>query len=178
MKNTITALVCTLIILTSCTNKQAGKESKTEPAKATLTELLQTPEKYTGKTIIIEGLVTHVCRHGGQKLFITETDNDQKMRITTGNNISEFDVALEGSEIVVEGIFRTQVINEAYISALEKEAQLHEEKSGEENTMAPEGGDGMENAANLRAQLEASGEDQITDYWVENVNYKIKDQKD
>lgn len=182
MKNTLIACISILFVIAACTNNPAGNEIKDasvpEAVKTTPSDLLKSPEKYAGKTVLVEGLVTHVCRHGGQKLFITEKDSDKKIRITTGNNISEFDVALEGSEIEVQGVFRQQVIDEAYISELEKEAKLHEEKSGEAESFTSEGGDGMENAANLRAQLEASGKSQVTDYWIENINYKVKENED
>ncbi len=65
--------------------------------------LLQFADSFVGKTVMTKGMVSHVCRVSGKKLFIMGKNPDQMIKVTTGDNISQFDVALEGSQILVTG---------------------------------------------------------------------------
>jgi hypothetical protein len=60
-----------------------------------------------GKQVQIEGMVTHVCRHSGTKLFIISGSPDINVKITTSDKISVFDTELEGNNIRVTGIVET-----------------------------------------------------------------------
>jgi hypothetical protein len=51
-------------------------------------------------------MVTHVCRHGGQKCFILADDGETQIRIVPGGDIDEFKVELEGSIVAFKGTFR------------------------------------------------------------------------
>jgi len=92
------------------TEKKEGdnqEASKTEQiVSATIVELLATPADYQDKEVAISGMVTHVCRHGGQKCFIVADDGETQIRIVPGGDIDEFDIALEGSTVAFKGIFR------------------------------------------------------------------------
>jgi hypothetical protein len=56
-----------------------------------------------GKTVEIQGMVTHVCKHGGKKMFIMSSDPDVQVKVTVGENIAAFPVELEGSNVWVKG---------------------------------------------------------------------------
>ena len=100
------------LLAVSC-NQTAKKEGvnpevvKTEKiVSATIVEILATPADYIDQEVAITGMVTHVCKHGGQKCFIVGDDGETQMRIIPGGEIDEFKVELEGSTIAIKGIFR------------------------------------------------------------------------
>ena len=43
--------------------------------------LLADAEKLTGGKVTVEGVCTHICRHGGRKIFLMGTDDTQVIRI-------------------------------------------------------------------------------------------------
>jgi hypothetical protein len=73
--------------------------------------LAVTPEKFqefavnnVGKEVEIQGMVVHVCKHGGKKLFIIGEDPEKRVKITTSDKVSVFQPEMEGSNIWVKGI--------------------------------------------------------------------------
>jgi len=107
-------LVLIAFMAISC-NQTAKSESESPEAdkaekivSATILELLASPEEYQDKEVAVSGMVTHVCRHGGQKCFIVADDGETQIRIVPGEDIDEFKVEMEGSTIAFKGIFRVQ----------------------------------------------------------------------
>ena len=52
--------------------------------------LLADAEKLTGGKVTVEGVCTHICRHGGRKIFLMGTDDTQVIRIEAGERIADF----------------------------------------------------------------------------------------
>jgi len=105
-------LVLIAFMAISC-NQTAKSESESPEAdkaekivSATILELLASPEEYQDKEVAVFGMVTHVCRHGGQKCFIVADDGETQIRIVPGGDIDKFKVEMEGSTIAFKGIFR------------------------------------------------------------------------
>jgi hypothetical protein len=103
-------LVLVAFLAVSC--NQASKETSAESTEveqivsATIHELLATPADYDGKEVAVSGMVTHVCRHGGQKCFIVAEDGETQIRIVPAGDIDEFKIELEGSTVAFKGVFR------------------------------------------------------------------------
>lgn len=91
----------------------AGPEAvqKEEIVAATIIELLANPADYQDKEVAVSGMVTHVCRHGGQKCFILADDGETQIRIVPAGDIDEFKLEMEGSTVAFKGVFR--VLNTA-----------------------------------------------------------------
>lgn len=112
MQRSILVALIAFLAIVSC--KQTGKTegdsqeaAKTEKIiTASIPELLEMPAEYQDKEVAISGMVTHVCRHGGQKCFIVADDGETQIRIVPGGEIDEFKVEMEGSTIAIKGIFR------------------------------------------------------------------------
>lgn len=86
-------------------------QDKTNVPPAQSEVLTATPEKFqemavnnVGKEMEIQGLVVHVCKHGGKKLFIVGQDPEKRVKITASDKVSVFQPELEGSTIWVKGI--------------------------------------------------------------------------
>ena len=86
-------------------------QDKTTLASAEPQVLILTPEKFqevavnnVGKEVEIQGMVVHVCKHGGKKLFIIGEDPEKRVKITASDEVNVFLPELEGSTIMVKGI--------------------------------------------------------------------------
>ncbi|MCK5066033.1 MAG: hypothetical protein KAR16_01280 [Bacteroidales bacterium] len=130
-------LVLIAFLAVSC--NQASKEKNTSSesteveqiVSATIQELLASPDDFDGKEVAVSGMVTHVCRHGGQKCFIVADDGETQMRIVPGGEIDEFKVEMEGSTVAIKGVFR--VLNPTEV---EEHVEDHESKEHHEEEMS------------------------------------------
>ena len=95
-------------ILISCGNtgkkEVSAKTSQAETGvNVEFASLIENPDNYVGKNIIIEGKVVHVCTESGKKLFIVGENPDVRLYVAAGENISRFPMELLGNNIAVEG---------------------------------------------------------------------------
>ena len=65
--------------------------------------LLADAEKLTGGKVTVEGVCTHICRHGGRKIFLMGTDDTQVIRIEAGEKIGSFKPECENNVVRVTG---------------------------------------------------------------------------
>ena len=128
-------LVLVAFLAVSC--NQASKENSTESTEieeivsASIQELLATPADYDGKEVAVSGMVTHVCRHGGQKCFIVAEDGETQIRIVPSGDIDEFKIELEGSTVAFKGVFR--VLNPVETEELEENYESKEHHAVEQS---------------------------------------------
>ncbi|MBU2652137.1 MAG: hypothetical protein KKA81_14500 [Bacteroidetes bacterium] len=100
----------------------------TEPVILEVNSFQEKAEGLVGQEITIEGIVVHVCKHGGQKMFITADNPDISVKITPAEGMAAFVPELEGSPIIVKGI----------VQAIEEEMPAEEEGEGHEQDEAHE----------------------------------------
>jgi hypothetical protein len=201
MTTRIFSLSILLVLAISC-GQQTSKTTdlgELELSEVTVQSLLADASPFVEKPVSIQGRVVHVCRQGGQRLFIVGEDGEDRFRITVGENISEFDVELEGSMIEVNGIVKELIIDETYLAEWEAEVtegSKHSRGEGHEggvghgdNHGGAQVADGeeaegerdaeMQIAAQLkriqevRDEIAASGKDHLSDYWIETVEFKV-----
>jgi len=130
--------------------------------------ILASPDDYAGHVVRVKGLVTHVCKHSGQRLHLSSPDSENWVRVEAAGNIKNFQRELEGSSILVEGEFKKQVIDEDYLSKWENEMA-----SKGENHDHSESTEESEQITNMRKRLENSGKDQLVSYWVDGTSFKV-----
>lgn len=151
-RSILMVLIALMVISCNQTEKNEGdnqKATKTEQiVSATIVELLATPADYKDKEVAVSGMVTHVCRHGGQKCFIVADDGETQIRIVPAGDIDEFDIALEGSTVAFKGVFR--ILN------TEQAEEQMEEYNSEETHVVEQAHSGAEKA----------------DYFIEAVEFK------
>lgn len=105
-------------------NTDAKAEKSEEIISATIVELLANPEEYQDKEVAVSGMVTHVCRHGGQKAFILDEDGETQIRLVPTRDIDEFKIELEGSSLAVKGTLKV-------LNPVEAEEHLEDHESKE-----------------------------------------------
>ncbi len=170
-----------LIAVAGCTGNQQNDQSESSSESVetlTVDELLTNADAYANKDITLKGTVTHVCRHGGQRLFIIGSDPDNRLKITTGPAISEFNIELEGSEIEITGKLDEERIDKNYIDTWEQEviAEQNEEHSEDvgihDGDHASNKNEELEKINKYREKMEASGKGYISFYSVVCDSYK------
>lgn len=189
-----------VFLMASCGNQAKKTTDDTAATEATVATLLEDASLYVDQVVEVEGTVVHVCRHGGQRLFIVGPDSEERIRVTTGDNISEFKIELEGSVIEVTGTVRELIIDEAYLAEWEAEilegASEHEPGEGHESVMehmnaeTGEHAEGehaaemdpearneaiLQNIQSIRDEIAASGKDHLSDYWIEAISFEVRD---
>ena len=188
MKKVLFVTVLSFVLFSCGNNPQKTDnpvETEKEAVKLSISELLENPDKYVDQKIIISGTVDHVCRHGGKKMFILGINPDNRLKITTGEDISVFEVDLEGSDVTVEGVFIELRIDEEYLAKWEdelnkeKEEPAEHDESAEHNHDGEQSGDqehaeGLDQATSLRNKIKESGKDHISEYSVECSSFTEK----
>jgi ribosomal protein S8E len=105
----IFSIVIFAAVLSSCGNSgkkdvASKEEGSGNAAKIEFAALVENPDNYVGKNVIVEGKVVHVCTVSGKKLFIVGTNPDIRLFIAAGENMPKFPLELLGSEVTVEGV--------------------------------------------------------------------------
>lgn len=177
-KNLCYFVIVAAIAFTSC-NQGAGDDTamKSDTTSLTVMNFLQMADSSVDKPVIIEGLVMHVCKHGGKRLFITDGPDSSRVEILTGGDIAKFDEALIGSRIRVTGTLREERIDAKYLNEWEAEVLKPEEghetgihtgvKGHEDHTKE----DKLAQINSIREELKSSGKDHLSNFSIEAINY-------
>ncbi len=131
-------LVTVAALLSSCGNTGKKEASSTTEgteatAKVEFAALIDNPDNYVGKSIVVEGKVVHVCTHSGKKLFIVGDNPDVRLFIQAGETMPKFPMELLGSTVVVEGTLTKPAAAAIATSEMPAGEGM---KAGEVNTMA------------------------------------------
>jgi hypothetical protein len=115
-------------------------------------------------------------------MFIIGEDPDERIKVTTGDEIEAFDVELEGSDVEIIGIVDELRVDEAYLTNWENEVmadnpesemKIHKGEEGHEHDEGDAEAE-LEQINDLRAQLLESGEDHLSFYSIIATEYKEK----
>ena len=199
MKKLSFVFIALALLAGSCKNSPKKSENGSQTGKqATLTP---TPEKVTtvtvadfkekapdlvGQSVVIEGTVDHVCKHGGQKMMLIAQNTENKVKITPDEKIAAFKPELEGNDVRVTGKVEELKVDENYLSEWEDEVNeglngkegkgVHEGKEGnKENAKADQeenGGQTLQQIENLRKKLKESGKKYLSYYSVVCSKYE------
>ncbi len=125
-----------LLSVTACNqnSKQNNKTEKSEKIASYLSvdDLLQQAEELSGKTIHVSGIIDHVCRHGGKRFKILNTDGSQELKIELGEEFDIMDASVAGSLAKVIGKLTPVKMNAELVKAWEE--KVRDSHKGEENT--------------------------------------------
>lgn len=186
-------LLLSLGILVSCGQgtKKSNEISDQEIMNIKVSEFIRDAGPFVDKKVNVSGTVVHVCRHGGQRMFIVGENGEERIRITTGEDIAEFNIELEGEKVEVKGIVRELIIDETYLAEWESEViQGSKEKRGEgheggvghgehhgDNAGEHSGDEELQNQLDriqsVRDEIAQSGKDHLSDFWIETNDFTI-----
>jgi len=120
-----------MIFSISTLNAQETKDKKEcETLKMEVSHFAEKADGLVGKEVEISGMVTHVCKHGGKKMFLMSDDPDVQVKIITGEKVAAFPAELEGSNVWVVGIVEAEEIE---VEEDHEEGEEHEEDEDHKN---------------------------------------------
>ena len=185
------ALACGACASVSC-GGNASTKAKTRqtvaarPAALEIDELLASADSLAGKTVTIEGVCTHTCRHGARKIFLMGSDDMQTVRVESGE-LGSFDPQCVNRIVRVTGTLDEQRVDEAYLAAWEEqtkaqtgerhgttEAGCDAEKAARQETGATVAERIADFRAKIAARKAAEGKDYLSFYYVTATSYEIE----
>ncbi|MBP6977310.1 MAG: hypothetical protein PHD61_01270 [Bacteroidales bacterium] len=176
MKSRLFFFIAFSLMLASC-GTRSGQEQQNENTGTpvlTVANFDSLAGQYIGKEIQIEGLVDHVCRHSGKRMFLVQPDGAGRVKVVTGENISVFDVALEGTDVIVRGIVDELKVDEQYLAEWEKELKDQEAAEAQE-TAEPESSQQEAPAEGVHAGMgEQADQGTHTEAWDQIAGYRAQ----
>lgn len=184
-------IVALAIGFASCQNTANKTETTNEETLANDVTIVQVAEfenkagDFVGKTIQLSGTVEHVCKHGGQRMFIVDNESEARIKITPAEEVAAFNTELVGDELIITGIVEEQRIDEAYLMEWEEEIKAGSAMSDDKGEgthlggNVEKGGEGadvneeMQKVMDLREQLQASGNDYLAFYSVVCTGFEV-----
>lgn len=159
-------LVVAVALFTACNSETKKTTTDDEIRAVTLEELSTSATDLQNSMVEVTGMVDHVCKHGGQKMFLSNKTGDTRLLIRVSQSIPEFDVALEGSNVKVTGkLVATMIEEEDDHHEEEHDAKASDgEKSDEDcetDTVVEEGTDAC--TANITYHIEAVSYSEVID---------------
>ncbi len=184
------ALACGACASVSCggnasTKAKTRQTEAARPAALEIDELLASADSLAGKTVTIEGVCTHTCRHGARKIFLMGSDDTQTVRVESGE-LGSFDPQCVNRIVRVTGTLDEQRVDEAYLAAWEEqtkaqtgerhgttEAGCDAEKAARQETGATVAERIADFRAKIAARKAAEGKDYLSFYYVSATSYAI-----
>lgn len=195
----ITVLSASVFLLASCggngrADRKAGTESGTAGTNSATTalevdELLMRAAELVGRQVTVEGVCTHICKHGSSKIFLMGTDDTQVIRIEAGKAIGGFKPECVNNLVRVAGSVVEERVDESYLAAWERQVkdQLAEQHGkGEAGCTAEQQARGESLQAGVEKRIAdfrtriakrkaAEGKDYLSFYHLEGSRYQILD---
>ena len=185
------ALACGACASVSCggnasTKAKTRQTEAARPAALEIDELLASADSLAGKTVTIEGVCTHTCRHGARKIFLMGSDDTQTVRVESGE-LGSFDPQCVNRIVRVTGTLDEQRVDEAYLAAWEEqtkaqtgerhgttEAGCDAEKAARQETGATVAERIADFRAKIAARKAAEGKDYLSFSYVTATSYEIE----
>lgn len=122
MKKLIVLIVLAAAVL-ACGNQQ--KQTATaegEIVVLTVDQLMASAPELVDQEILLAGLVTHVCKHGGQRCFVMGSTDEVSIRIEAGDEIEAFKQEHVGDVLQITGILRLVPVDGGHVCSEEEAA--------------------------------------------------------
>ncbi len=180
----VLGLFVVIAMMASCANKEQKTEQANEQeiVKLTVDEVVGDMLSHVDKEIVIKGTVNHVCSHGGKRMFIIGENSDLAIRITPSKEIGLFEKELEGSDVIVTGVFKELRIDEAYVVSLEKELSegidneaFHDHSGGTHDETEEHDDEKKAQIEAMREKIATSENGYYSQFWVEASKFEVKE---
>jgi hypothetical protein len=171
MKKIISLMGIFLMVISSCNNKSEDKSTNSDSTKVAQIGKIYTVDdfdsiagNFVDKEIQVKGIVDHVCREGGKRLFIVGDNGTMHV-----DGEEKFDEKLNGSKIIVTGIVREFRIDEAYCLQQEQDNIKNHSKGQNEKELFERK---KNQIAEYRDEMKANNVDHLSFYTMEYKSLK------
>lgn len=174
-KNILISLaVAASAILYSCGNSSSNSAQETadDTSAMTVDQVLSDAQQLVGDTITVEGVCSHLCKHGGRKAFVLGSADSLLLRCEAFPVMgTPFSNDAVHKPIAVKGILKEERVDENTVAEMEHQyATLNSQNDAAdqfnettEKAAEPTGGCDTERAARGQQQLNSLA-DRIADY--------------
>ena len=164
-----------VLFVSACStgNQDKAKKTTVDTVKVTVLTFLKQADTLIEKPVIIEGTVLHICKHGGERLFLVDGNDSVRVEVTTGPKLSKFEETLIGSRIRITGILKEERIDTKYLNEWENEIKKPQENhkvgvhTGAKGHEDQDANDKLDQINELRADLKKSGKDHLSNFSIE-----------
>lgn len=184
-------IIAILACVSGFTACNSGSSSENSAATAvSVDSLMNYIASLTGDTVEVEGLCSHICRHGGRKAFLQGIDSTLMLRCeATAEMGGAFAPDCPGKTLIVKGIVCENRIGEAELVQMEaaqakadSAVQAHQACATEKKAQGQDSCSTFEaRMADYRAKIEArkaaEGKDYLSYYYLEALSYSIDSTK-
>lgn len=171
-KNIILWAIAALFALaiTGCSSKSSSETAETDTV--TVDSILANPDSYVGQTVTIEGVVSHLCKHGGRKAFLLGSDENSMIRCdATAEMGNVFPQETIHQPLRVTGVVMESRLDENTIRQLEQDRQGQLERIAEQQ--------GEEEAANYQnaptgceTEHKVAGQENVETFAAQMADYR------
>lgn len=162
-----------MMLITSCGNKNQNETTDNSVA-VSVDSVVANPEAYMNDTITIEGVVSHLCSHGGKKAFLLGSDENTLLRCDATPEIG----GAFPQECVQQKMKVTGVVVESRLT--EEDVQQFEAQHAEQVKMIAEQA-GAEQAAEVDkaatgcdTERKAQGQGDIDSFAAQIADYRAR----
>jgi len=171
-KNIVLWAISALVAMaaTSCSGKSNSEATDSETV--TVDSILANPEAYVGKTVSVEGVVSHLCKHGGRKAFLLGSDDNTMIRCdATAEMGNVFPQETIHQLLRVTGTVVESRLDEAAIREMEAARQGQVERIAEQQ--GEEEAANFENAlAGCETERKAAGQAELETFTAQMADYR------
>ncbi len=164
MKKIVFLLALTISLISCKTETKKVEEVKViEIPTLAIGEFDAKAGEYVNKEIQINGIVDHVCKHGGKKILMVTDEGD--VHVTSEER---FDEALKGSEIILTGVVVEERIDESTCLQMEEDfIKSHSEGKTSEEQFKEQ----QNHIQQYRDEMKAENKAYISNYSLKHVNH-------
>ncbi len=166
MKKIVFLLALTISFISCKTDTKEVKETSTsEIPMLVIGEFDEKAGEFVNEEIQVNGIVDHVCKHGGKKILMVTDDGD--VHVTSDER---FDEALMGNKITLTGIVMEERIDEATCLQMEENnINNHSEGKTNEEQFKKQ----QEHVQQYRDEMKAENKEYISNYSLKHVSHSI-----
>lgn len=125
----LVAALCSMVAACGGSSKSADEQAAPEIAAVSVDEVLANPENFLGDTIVIEGVCTHLCSHGGKKAFIAGSADSVMLRCEAYPLMGEpFPKTVIRHPLQVKGVLCEERIDEEALLTMERNARAAQQQ--------------------------------------------------
>jgi hypothetical protein len=162
------------IMISACNNSNSNEGEATDSLKTAqvqlplikLIEFDSLAANYVDQEVEVKGVVDHVCRHGGKRLFLVDDEGSVHIDWT-----ERFSDSIAGSHIAVKGIVREFRVDESYCLQQEQD-NIMKHKEGQTDKESFE--QKKKQLADYRNSMKSLGVDHLSFYSIDYVSHKVE----